>query len=134
MNAIRPIPMQVTRAVTFKAWRLQADGLMPQVAQPVCDTMDAAAALMADVSDRGSQFAIAMTDPASNRQTVRFIVIKKRAAGGRRWSHAVGGFVEDGSTYAHTLVEFQAVAFDPARPFDAFLDDASGLDRTLVQQ
>jgi hypothetical protein len=134
MNAatpIRPAPYHPERAVTFLAWRNDRPAETPADATSIEDVAQALAA----TSPKGTVLTIHMIDAGKGKQTVAFYTVRastKRYA----WRRATDGGrpVKVPALEPHLLHALDVRAFEPAEAYDAFKDDAVGLDRSLVSQ
>lgn len=124
-------PMTAERALTFRAWRL-ADGSKQghPVAVEKANTLDEARTLAMTgdtVLNHKDRLFIREYHDGKRSGLLHGFYVKKKAAIWR-----------DGERMKPLVLEHQfsldTDAFLPTRPFDAFTDEASGRDLTLVSQ
>lgn len=140
MNAIQPIrPIvgafahKLTTTLIFRAYRLSGDKARELDIGAPRDLAEAIANATAHFLAHKDTLLIHETDEARRVGTLHSFTIRKKAA----------TYVRDPLTglsqrveplYADKLFSLPVDAFEPTRAFDAFRDDAVGVDRTLVSQ
>lgn len=118
------------RAVTFRAWTGNREIINPAL-QEAATWKEAEDAAAPDTAHKAF-VSILRTDP--HMQLVRFYTVKKSATKGE-WRSAYDGGrkVFEGRLELKEVGELLVDAFEPKRPFDALKDDATGVDRTLIE-
>ena len=123
---------RLPRAVTFRAWRENRPVNCP--ALTAAQSFEEAIAAVLPGSQHKSVVSVLRIDTGRNEQEVRFYRLKQSTKHGY-WRDATDGgrkvFV--GNLEPELLHALPVLAFEPARPFDALRDGASGRDLTLVE-
>lgn len=120
------------RAVTFKAWRLRDGPTAYPIELPPCDTIeDAVAAAKPSLGHKDRLFILEDGAGCGEAFQHGWTVRRKSAPRYVRGDDGLTKPVHDLDLYDHFALA--VAAFEPVRPFDAFRDDASGRDLSLVE-
>lgn len=127
--------VQTLRSVTFSAWKLGEQQSYPATLhspEDFAEAVDQALALMA--WNAKDVLAVLRTDAGRGRKTLRLYQVKrstKRFA--YRAAYDGGKPVRVGALEAVPLIETAVREFAPVEPFNAFRDNAVGIDRSVVE-
>lgn len=127
--------MSLGLAKTFRAWRLAGDIAQPTKALPVeigsPQTLDEAKAAVLSVFHKDTLF-IEERDAGRGEAFIHAFRVRQGTPVYRR-NPQTGLQERHKPLKPDHLFTLPVDVFEPTRPFDAFRDSASGVDRTLVQ-
>lgn len=131
MNAVRPIPLR-ERTTTFRAW-VQDREIEGCTALAEAETFEEAIDAVLPWASHKQNVSILRHDAARREKLLHVYTIKRESQ--RKWrtdpvTRVPVAYRKEYPVLIHTMA---MDAFEPARPFDAFRDDAVGVDRSIVE-
>jgi hypothetical protein len=125
---------RLDRARTFRAWRVPETGRAIEIDTGNAATMDEAknAALSSCALQHKETLLVHERDAARRTGVLNSYYIKQESRAQYRRDPLTGVSKAERRLYEELQFSVPVDAFEPTRPFDAFRDDAVGVDRTLL--
>lgn len=119
------------RATTFRAWIENREASSAELA--AAQTFEEALAAVVHWASHKQNVCILRDDAGRGEKLLQIYTVKQESKAVWRRDPMTGLSAPSRRNYPVLIVQMAVDAFEPTRPFDAFRDNAVGLDLTLVE-